>query len=126
MTKRLNKMIDGCYTRMLRMAMGVNQYLERVSNHTLYGDLPKVSSKIAQRRLRLAGHAQRHPELTLNKLILWEPKHGRADRGRPRLTFIDNLKADTGLRSVEEIARLMEDKVLWRAAVHDSREFYPP
>ena len=70
MTKRLTKMVDGCYTRMLRMALGVNQWRDRVSNQALYNGLPKVTSKIAQRRLRLAGHAQRHPELTLHKLVL--------------------------------------------------------
>ena len=69
MTKRLNKMVDGCYTRMLRMALDVNQYTQRITNSKLYGALPKLSSKIAQRRLRLSGHAHRHPELTLNKML---------------------------------------------------------
>ena len=29
MTKRLTKTIDGCYTRMLRMALNINQYMMR-------------------------------------------------------------------------------------------------
>ena len=41
-------MLDGCYTRMLRMALGVNQWRDRVSNQALYNGLPKVTSKIAQ------------------------------------------------------------------------------
>ena len=98
MTKRQAKLVDGCYTRMLRMALNINQYVMRITNSELYGDLPKVSSKIAQRRLRLAGHAQRHPELTLHSVLLWEPAHGRAGRGRPKQTFIDTLRADTGLQ----------------------------
>ena len=81
-------MVDGCYTRMLRMALNINQYRDHVSNHSLYGELiPKVSSKITQRRLRLSGHAHRHPKLTLNKLILWKPSHGHTNRGRPYLTL---------------------------------------
>ena len=113
------------------MALNINQYGDHVSNHSLYGELPKVSSKITQRRLRLAGHAHRHPELTLNKLILWKPSHGHTisitNRGRPYLTLLDNLKADTGLKSaVDEIARLMEDRKLWRTVVNGSREHYPP
>jgi len=126
MTKRLVKMVDGCYTRMLRMALDVNQYTQRITNNTLYGALPKLSSKIAQRRLRLSGHAQRHPELTLNKVLLWEPTHGVAKRGRPYLTFVDNLRADTGLKSVGDISRLMEDRELWRSTVHGAREHHPP
>ena len=124
MTKRLNKIIDGCYTRMLRMALNVNQYKQRLNNNCLYNGLPKASSKIKQRRLRLAGHAQRHPELTLNKVILWEPQHGRASRGRPQLTFIDNLQVDTGLTSTKEMAQLMGDRYLWRQLVQQSQELY--
>ena len=124
MTKKLTKMVDGCYTRMLRMALNVNQWRDRVSNQALYDNLPKVTSKITQRRLKLAGHAHRHPELTLNKLILWEPQHGQANRGRPHTTYLDNLKEDTGLKSVEEIARLMEDRKLWRTFVVKARVHY--
>ena len=124
MTKRLTKMVDGCYTRMLRMALGVNQWRDRVSNQVLYNGLPKVTSKIAQRRLRLAGHAQRHPELTLHKLVLWEPQHGHANRERPHLTFLDNLMEDTGLKSVDEIARLMEDRELWKTVIKNARVLY--
>ena len=126
MTKRLNKIVDGCYTLMLRMALDVNQYTERITNNKLYGALPKLSSKIAQRRLRLSGHAHRHPELTLNKVLLWEPTHGVAKRGRPHLTFVDNLRADTGLKSIKDISNLMEDRELWRRTVHGAREHHPP
>ena len=125
MTKRLNKIVDGCYTRMLRMALDVNQYTQRITNSKLYGALPKLSSKIAQRRLRLSGHAQRHPELTLNKVLFWEPTHGVTKRGRPHLTFVDNLRADTGLKSIKDISNLMEDRELWRCTVHGAREHQP-
>ncbi len=43
---------------------------------TLYGGLPKLSDKIAARKLRLAVHCQRHPDLLAHRLILWEPTHG--------------------------------------------------
>ena len=70
--KGLEKMVDGCYMRMLRMALHINQYQDHVSNHSLYGALPKVSSKITQQRLRLAGHAHQHPELT--QCVNYPPK----------------------------------------------------
>ena len=87
-----------------------------------------VSSKLAQGRMRLAsaGHAQRHPELILHLLVLWESTHGHRSRERPRLTFVDSLRLDTGLkRETKEIAVTMADRDLWRALVHDSREYYP-
>ena len=50
---------------------------QQIINKELYGDLPKVSDKVAGRRLKLAGHCLRHPEPAV---VLWEPSHGRRVR----------------------------------------------
>ena len=73
----------------------------------------------------------RHPELPASELVLWEPCHGRRDKGRPHITYIDTgylpqpcidtLKTDTGLGHVHEIQTLMEDRDQWRNAIHNSR-----
>ena len=114
----LSKQIDGCYTRMLRMALNVHWY-DKVSNAELYGDLPKVTDKIRTRRMRLAGHIQRHEDEIAHDLLFWEPKHGRRGRGRPHVNYIDMLKQDTGLEDVAEARSLMSDRVLWRERVKD-------
>ena len=123
MTKRLERMVDGCYTRMLRMVLGVS-WKQHMTNSELYGKLPKVSSKITERRLRLAGHIYRHPELTANKLLLWEPLHGDVGRGRPHFTFVDSLKESTGLRNKDEVGNLMLDRSLWRDVVKGARRYH--
>ena len=69
----------------------------------------------------LAGHCVRHPELVASNLILWEPKHGIRNRGRPATTYIDTLRRDTGLSNTGEIRALMINSDLWRAAIRDSR-----
>ena len=39
-------------------------------------------------------------------MLLWEPQHGHPKRGRPRTTYIENIKADcTGLDNTKEIKR---------------------
>ena len=73
------------------------------------------------RRMGLAGHCARHPELAASNLILWEPKHGTRSRGRPATTYIDTLRRDTGLSNTGEIRALMINSDLWRAAIRDSR-----
>ena len=75
LAKYMEKSLNGTYTRMLRVALNKNKYILKMNNTTLYGigNLPLLSTKIAESRLRLAGHAARHPELTLNKVLLWEP-----------------------------------------------------
>ena len=60
---RDEKALDGVYTRMLRVALNVS-WEDHITNVNLYGKLPRLSDKIRQRRMRLAGHCVRHPELS--------------------------------------------------------------
>ena len=73
---------------MLRAVLNINESAH-VSNNILYAGIPRVSDKIAARRMKLAGHCQRHQELPASKLVLWEPTHGYRSRGRPTLTYVD-------------------------------------
>ena len=109
----LQKSLDGCYTRMLRVVLNINKSAH-VSNNILYTGIPKVSDKIAARRMRLAGHCQRHPELPASKLVLWEPTHGHRSRGRPTITYVDVLKKDAGAQSTSELAGCMENRDDWK------------
>ena len=62
--------------------------------------------------MRLAGHFLRHPEEIASSLVFWPPTKGRTNRGRPAVSYIDNLKADTNLNEVAEIKTAMQDRVL--------------
>ena len=109
----LEKSLDGCYTRMLRAVLNISKSVH-ITNRILYEGIPRVSDKIAVRRLRLAGHCQRHRELPASKLVLWEPTHGHRSRGRPALTYVDILKKDAGAQSTMELARCMENRDDWK------------
>ena len=114
------KALDGMYTRMLRMALDVS-WEEHMKNVDLYGKLPRLTDKIRQRRMRMAGHSLRHPELVASELVLWEPLHGSRKPGRRSTTYIDSLKRDTGLKETSEVKTLMEDRQRWKVAIHNSR-----
>ncbi len=120
----LSKRIDGCYTRMLRMALDIS-WKDKINNNIVYGNLARASAKIQERRLRLAGHIQRHDDLLAHELLFWDPHHGHRRPGRPHLTYVDVLKKDTGLVSVAEIQSLMQDRELWRCSIH-ARTSKPP
>ena len=111
MTKTMNSEIDGTYTRLLRHALNIN-WRQHVTNENVYGDVPKISSVIQQRRLRLAGHCNRSDETVAN-LILWQPKHCYRRPGRPKLDYVILLTQDTGL-TYEELCTAMSDRELWR------------
>ena len=113
--------VDLCSLWMLRMALEVPWYL-RVTNSEVYGRLSRVTETIRGRRLRLAGHVE---ELIVRDLLFWDPTHGSRGRGRPRTTYVDVLRRDTGLESLAEIQRLMQDRVLWRQFIM-SRMLKPP
>ena len=66
------------------------------------------------RRLKLAGHCIRHPELSASSLVLWEPTAGKARVGRPTITYIDNLRSDLEVEEVKEIRSAMNNRVKWR------------
>ena len=112
--------LDGVYAQMLRMALNVS-WQDHMRNVDLYGNLPKLTDKIRQRRMRLAGHCVRHPELAACELILWDPAHGKRSRGRGRTTMLDTLKRDTGLSNTEELRAIMENREAWRLAIKSSR-----
>ena len=109
----LQKSLDGCYTRMLRVVLNIDKSTH-VTNERLYAGIFRVSDKIAARRMRLAGHCQRHQELPASKLVLWEPTHGHRSRGRPTPTYVDVLKKDTGAQTTNELAGCMENQDDWK------------
>ena len=123
-TGSLKKRTDGCYSRMLRMALNVDWRKHR-TNKEVFVSLPRVSSKIQARRMRLAGHIQRHDDLAAHQLLLWEPSHRTRGRGRPPLTFVDNLISNTGLKNTGEIKELISARKLWRHII-ETRTLKPP
>ena len=107
----MNSEIDRTHTRLFRHALNINWW-RHVTNVDLYGDLPKISSVIQQRRLRLAGHCHRIDESVAN-VMQWKPEHGYRRPGRPRIDCVTLLTQDTGLTN-EEIRTEMSDRELWR------------
>ena len=73
----------------------------------LYGELPRISTKVQERRMALAGHCVRHPEVPANPLILWEPTQGRRSRGRRKLFYVNVLKKDAAVENRDELTALM-------------------
>ena len=91
-------------------------------NSQLYAALPRVTVKIRERRMRLAGHCVRHPELPVSPLVLWEPIDGNRSKGRRRITFVDQLKKNATQQETSELRTLMLDRDAWKTTIRVSRE----
>ena len=109
----LTKSLDGAYTRMLRMALNISWKHE--TKEKLYGDLPKLSCKIKERRLRFAGHCVRQRKEIVSKFVLWQPLARNPRRGRKAINYVDTLMTDIGLASTKEIENETLDRESWRS-----------
>ena len=110
---RLEKRLDGCYTRLLMRVQNLS-WKKHPTLKQIYGDLVPASSLVRQRRVQFAGHCQRATNEIISSLILWKPSaDGR--RGR-KLTFPDIICRDTGIKP-EDLKVAMEDRDVWKSFV---------
>ena len=70
-TKRLDKKLDGNYTRMLRAILKV--LAATPHKHQIYGHLPPITKTIQVRRTRHAGHCWRSRDELISDVLLWTP-----------------------------------------------------
>ena len=119
LTKRLEKKLDGNYTRMLRAILN-KSWRQHPTRHQLYGRLPPITKTNQVRRTRHAGHCWRSRDELIRDVLLWTPTHGRAKAERPARTYIQQLCEDAGC-CPEDLPRAMNDREEWRERVRDIR-----
>ena len=119
LTKRLEKKLDGNYTRMLRAVLN-KSWRQHPTRHQLYGHLLPITKTIQVRRTRHAGHCWRSKDELISNVLPWTPTYGRAKAGRPARTYKQRLCEDTGCNS-EDLPEAMSDREKWRERVRDIR-----
>ena len=112
LTKRMEKMLDGNYTRMRRAILNKSGR-QHPTKQQLYSHLLLVTKTIQVRRTRLAGQCWRSRDELISDVLLWIPSHGRAKAGRPARTYIQQLCVDTGCSS-EGPMEAIDDRDEWR------------
>ena len=112
LTKRLEKKLDGNYTRILRAILN-KSWRQHPIKHQLYGHLPPITKTIQVRRAWHAGHCWRSRDEIISDVLLWTPTYGRAKSGWPTRTYIQQLCEDTGC-SPEDLPEAMNEREkLW-------------
>ena len=119
LTKRLEKKLDGNYTRMLRAILN-KSWRQHPTRHQQYSHLPPITKTIQVRWTRHAGHCWRSRDKLISDVLLWTPTHGRAKAGRPARTYIQQLCEDTGC-CPEDLPEAMNDREKWQERVRDIR-----
>ena len=119
LTRRLEKKLDGNYTRMLRAILN-KCWIPHPTKHQLYCHLPSITKTIHVRRPRHAGHWWRSRDELISDVFQWMPTYGRIKAERPARTYIEQLCVDTGW-SPEDLPEAMNDREEWRERAKDIR-----
>ena len=72
LTKRMEKKLDGNYTRMLRAVLN-KSWKQHPTKHQLYGHQPPIMKTIKVRRLRHIGHCWRNRDELIRDVLQWNP-----------------------------------------------------
>ena len=104
LTKRLEKKLDGNYTRMLRAILN-RSWQQHPTRRQLYGHLLPIT---------------RSKDEIESDVLLWTAAYGQSKAGRPARTFIQQLCDDTGCNP-EDLPEAMNDRETWRERVRDIR-----
>ena len=86
LTNRLEKKLDGNYTRMLRAILN-KSWQQHPTRHHLYGHLPPITKTIQARRTRHARHRWRSKDELVSDVLLWTPTYGQSKAGPPARTY---------------------------------------
>ena len=114
LTKRLEKKLDGDYTRMLRAILN-KSWRQQPRRHQLYGHLSPPSRNLS----KLNEPDMQDTAAEESDVLQWTLHiYGRAKAGQPAPTYIQLLCKDTGCSS-EDQPGAMNNKEKWRERVRD-------
>ena len=119
LTKRMEKKLDGNYTRMLRAILN-KSWRQNPTKQQLYGHQPPITKTIKVRRTRHTGHCWKSRDELISEVLLWTPSHGRAKAGRPAQTYSQQLCPHTGC-SPEDLPKAVDDREVWRERAKNIR-----
>ena len=116
LTKRMEKKLDGNYTRMLRAILN-KSWKKHPTKQQLYDHQPPITKTIKVRRTRHTEPCWRRGDELINDVLLLTPSHGQAKAVRPARAYRQQSCEDTGC-SPEEA---MNNREEWRERVRDIR-----
>ena len=117
LTKRMEKKLDGKYSRMLRAILN-KSWRQHPTKQQLSGHLASITKTIKIRRTRHAGYCWRSRDELISDVLLWAPAHGRAKAERSARTYMQQLCVNTAC-SLEDLPEGMDGRDEWRGRVRD-------
>ena len=102
------------YRRLLRV-----KWTDKRTNESVLKELGVqclMLSEISKRRLKYLAHVNRNTKTDLMTTVLQVKVEAKRNQGRPPTSYIDNVKADSGLQ-LYEVIHQSRDRNRWRPVV---------
>ena len=112
LTSKQRKRLDGKYTNLLRRVQNIH-WTQPATLKDIYGRLPKISSKLIQRRVQVAGHCYRAKDEIISSLMFWTPPGPNRSN---RFSYPGVISRDTDLM-IQDLPVAMADRTVWRGVV---------
>ena len=80
LTKRMEKMLGGNYTRILRAILN-KSWRQHPTKHQLYSHLSPITKTIKVKRTRYVGHCWRSGDELISDFLLWTPHMAKQKQG---------------------------------------------
>ena len=112
--KRINAAEMWLYRRLLRIS-----WKDKRTNDSILEELSTnrvLLQEMNKRKLKYVGHAVRNPKTDLMATILQGRVEGRRNRGRPPMSYMDNITAISGL-TLGGVMHRSRDRDDWRTVV---------
>ena len=100
LTKRMEKKLDGNYTRILRKLLN-NSWRHHPTKQQLYGHLPSITKTIKIKRTKHAGHSWRSRDELISDVPLHMDEQRQDDQLEPKYTCSVRIR-DVALRTCQK------------------------
>ena len=123
--RRIQAFEQRCFRRLLCIPYTAHRTNESVWQeiNTLAGSQTHLLASVKERKMRWFGHVNRTTGLA--NTILQGMAEGKRGRGRPRTTWIDNIKSWTGMNAVE-IHTNSKNRQTWKELTRAASQKMPP
>jgi hypothetical protein len=117
----LEKKLDGCYTRLLRYALGYT-WSDKIKNEILYEGLEKISTRIKRRRFKFIEKCFNSKDQPISELLFFDHSimvgNNKLNKGN-RSNFIKIFLVEINeykeqIIDVEGLKNLLSNNKLWK------------
>ena len=119
LTKRMEKKLDGNYSRMLRAILN-KSWSQHLTKQQLYGHLPPITKTIQVRRTRHAGRCWRSRDELISYVLQWNI-HMDEQRQDVQFELTCNSSVPDPGCSLEDLPEAMDNREVWRERVINIR-----